>query len=57
MPGLHIILMNILIAEPVSPAGIELLKSQADWNVIVSNRKEYAAHLADADAVVERSAV
>ena len=49
--------MNILIAEPVSPAGIELLKSQADWNVIVSNPKEYAAHLAEADALVVRSAV
>src|SRR6516162_7266692 len=49
--------MNILIAEPVSPAGIELLKSQADWNVIVSNPKEYASHLAEADALLVRSAV
>ena len=49
--------MNILIAEPVSPAGIEILKSQRDWNVIVSNPKEYAAHLAEADALVVRSAV
>src|SRR5215467_4294478 len=49
--------MNILIAEPVSPAGIELLKSQADWNVIVSNPKEYASHLSEADALVVRSAV
>src|SRR5262245_5083618 len=49
--------MNILIAEPVSPAGIEILKSQRDWNVIVSNPKEYASHLADADALVVRSAV
>jgi D-3-phosphoglycerate dehydrogenase len=49
--------MNILVAEPVSPAGIELLKSQAGWNVIVSNPKEYASHLAEADALVVRSAV
>src|SRR5579864_6378631 len=49
--------MNILIAEPVSPAGIELLKSQSDWNVIVSNPKEYAQHLAIADALLVRSAV
>ena len=54
---LLLILMNILIAEPVSPAGIEILKSQRDWNVIVSNPKEYAAHLAEADALVVRSAV
>src|SRR5437867_3594109 len=49
--------MNILIAEPVSAAGIELLKAQSDWNVIVSNPKEYASHLATADALVVRSAV
>src|SRR5271169_539007 len=49
--------MNILVAEPLSPAGIELLKSQKDWNTIVSNPKEYAQHLADADALVVRSAV
>lgn len=49
--------MNILIAEPMAAAGIELFKSQADWNVIVSNPKEYTKHLADADALVVRSAV
>src|SRR5215467_7710837 len=49
--------MNILIAEPVSPAGIELLKSQPGWNVIISTPKEYAPHLAEADALVVRSAV
>src|SRR6476646_3475819 len=49
--------MNILIAEPLSPAGIELLQSQEDWNTIVSNPKEYARHLPEADALVVRSAV
>src|SRR5579859_6856896 len=49
--------MSILIAEPLSPAGIELLQSQKDWNTIVSNPKEYAPHLPDADALVVRSAV
>ncbi|PYT21246.1 MAG: phosphoglycerate dehydrogenase [Acidobacteria bacterium] len=49
--------MNILIAEPFSPAGIELLQSQKDWNTIVSNPKEYARHLPEADALVVRSAV
>ena len=49
--------MNILIAEPLSPAGIELLQSQTGWNTIVSNPKEYAQHLPDADALVVRSAV
>src|SRR5437016_2668222 len=49
--------MNIVIAEPLSPAGIELLQSQKDWNVIVSNAKEYERHLTDADALLVRSAV
>jgi D-3-phosphoglycerate dehydrogenase len=49
--------MNILVAEPLSAAGIELLKSQKDWNTIVSSPKEYAQHLAQADALVVRSAV
>jgi len=49
--------VNILIAEPMAAAGIELLKAQAGWNVIVSNPKEYQNCLADADALVVRSAV
>jgi D-3-phosphoglycerate dehydrogenase len=49
--------MNILVAEPLSPAGIELLKAQPGWNVIISNPKEYEQHLATADALLVRSAV
>ncbi len=49
--------MKILIAEPVSAAGIELLKSQPGWDVIVSNSKEYQQHLGDADALIVRSGV
>jgi D-3-phosphoglycerate dehydrogenase len=49
--------MKILIAEPLAAAGIEMLKSQPGWEVIVSNSKEYAQHLAEADALLVRSAV
>src|SRR5213080_2614351 len=49
--------MNILIAEPLAAAGIELFQSQPGWNTIVSNPKEYAQHLATADALLVRSAV
>src|SRR6202171_5067071 len=49
--------MNILIAEPLSPAGLELLQAQLGYNIIVSNPKENERHLADADALVVRSAV
>jgi D-3-phosphoglycerate dehydrogenase len=49
--------MNVLIAEPMAQAGIELFQAQPGWNVIVSNPKEYLKHLAEADALVVRSAV
>src|ERR1044071_1530590 len=49
--------MNILIAEPMAAAGVELFRSQSGWNVIVSNPKEYAKHLETADALLVRSAV
>jgi len=49
--------MKILVAEPLAAAGIELLKAQPGWDVVVSNPKEYAQHLADADALLVRSAV
>jgi D-3-phosphoglycerate dehydrogenase / 2-oxoglutarate reductase len=49
--------MNVLIAEPMAQAGIELFQAQRGWNVIVSNPKEYTKHLADAEALVVRSAV
>ena len=49
--------MKILVAEPLAPAGAKLLQQQPGWEVIISNPKEYAQHLADADALIVRSAV
>ena len=49
--------MNILVAEPIAPAALDLLRGEPGWNVIVSNPKEYAQHLAEADALMVRSAV
>ena len=49
--------MNILIAEPLAAAGIELFRSQPGWNTILSSPKEYAQHLGEADALLVRSAV
>ena len=49
--------MKILVAEPLAAAGIELLKAQPGWDIVVSNPKEYAQHLSDADALFVRSAV
>jgi len=41
----------------MSPAAIELLQAQPGWDVVVSNPKEYEAHLADCEAMIVRSAV
>jgi D-3-phosphoglycerate dehydrogenase len=49
--------MKILVAEPMAAAGIELLQSQAGWNVVISSPKEYTEHLIDCDALLVRSAV
>lgn len=49
--------MKILVAEPLAPAGLELLRAQGGWNVVVSSPKEYAEHLSDCDALLVRSAV
>jgi len=49
--------MNVLIADAVAPAAIEVLKAEPDFNVIVSNAAGYQEHLADAEAILIRSAV
>jgi D-3-phosphoglycerate dehydrogenase len=49
--------MKILVAEPLAPAGIALLQAQPGWDVVISNPKEYAPHLAECEALLVRSAV
>ena len=49
--------MKILVAEPLAPAAVELLRAKADWDVVIADPKTYQPHLADCDALVVRSAV
>ncbi len=49
--------MKILVAEPLAPAGVELLRAQPGWNIVIADPKTYEADLADADALFVRSAV
>lgn len=49
--------MKVLVAEPMAPAGVQMLKSQPGWNVVVSDPKGYAEHLVDCEALFVRSAV
>ncbi len=49
--------MKVLIAEPLAPAALDLLRAQPDWDVVVADPKTYAQHLPDCDALLVRSAV
>ncbi len=49
--------MKVLIAEPLAAAAVEMFRAQPGWDIVVSNPKEYAQYLADADALLVRSAV
>ena len=49
--------MKVLVAEPLAPAGVELLRNQPGWELVISNPKEYDAHLSDCEALIVRSAV
>lgn len=48
--------MNILVAEPMAEAGLNILR-QPGWQVRISNPKEYLSCLPEADALLVRSAV
>src|SRR5580704_1063787 len=49
--------ITVLVAEPLAEAAVAHLQSQPGWNIIVSSPKEYAKHLAGAEALIVRSAV
>ena len=49
--------MRILIAEPLAEGAISLFRAEPGWDVVVSNPKEFAGHLAEAEALVVRGAV
>jgi D-3-phosphoglycerate dehydrogenase len=49
--------MKILIAEPLAPAAVDLLRAQSSWDVVLADPKSYEPHLASCDALLVRSAV
>jgi D-3-phosphoglycerate dehydrogenase len=49
--------MKILVAEPLADAGLEVLRAQHDWEIIVSDPEHFQEHLAGADALIVRSGV
>jgi D-3-phosphoglycerate dehydrogenase len=49
--------MNILVAESLPAAALELLTPQPGWNVITSTPEEFRQHLATADALIVRNTI
>ncbi len=49
--------MKILVAEPLAPAALEMLRAEPAWDVIQADPKTYEPHLPDCDALIVRSAV
>jgi len=51
--------MKIVVAEKIAPAAVALLRQERDWNVVTPEEigDKLTEHLADADALIVRSAV
>src|SRR6266481_7143160 len=48
-------IMKVIVADKISERGIELLK-QTGWNIVFTTKENLNAELADADALIVRSA-
>src|ERR1700739_1732408 len=48
-------IMKVIVADKISDRGIELLK-QTGWNIVFTNKDNLNAELADADALIVRTA-
>jgi D-3-phosphoglycerate dehydrogenase len=48
--------MKVIVADKISERGVQLLKEQPGWNVVLSTKETLNAEIADADALIVRSA-
>jgi D-3-phosphoglycerate dehydrogenase / 2-oxoglutarate reductase len=48
--------MKVIVADKISERGVQLLKEQAGWNVVVTTKETLDAEIAAADALIVRSA-
>jgi len=49
-------LMKVIVADKISERGVQLLKGQPGWNVVLTTKDNLNAEMADADALMVRSA-
>lgn len=48
--------MKVIVADKISERGVELLRQQAGWNIVSTTKDTLNAEIADADALIVRSA-
>src|SRR5579859_1456112 len=48
--------MKVIVADKISERGVQLLKGQADWNTVLTTKETLEREIADADALIVRSA-
>jgi D-3-phosphoglycerate dehydrogenase len=48
--------MKVIVADKISERGVKLLKQQAGWNVVLTTKETLNAEVADAEALIVRSA-
>jgi D-3-phosphoglycerate dehydrogenase len=48
--------MKVIVADKISDRGIQLLKSQPNWQIVLSTKENLLAELPTADALIVRSA-
>src|SRR5712691_4138667 len=48
--------MKVIVADKISERGVQLLKEQPGWNIVLTAKDTLNAEIADADALIVRSA-
>src|SRR5882762_9824836 len=48
--------MKVIVADKISEKGVQLLKAQPGWNVVLTTNDTLSKEIADADALIVRSA-
>ena len=48
--------MKVIVADKISDRGVQLLKEQPGWNLVMTTKDSLNAEIADADALIVRSA-
>src|SRR5216684_1417580 len=48
--------MKVIVADKISERGVQLLKEQPGWNIVLTTKDTLNAEIADADALIVRSA-